>query len=233
MREACARKRPPSTASAASSNKDDGSVQAQTMTYIARNVLIGRAAMMEHRPADAAIAFAQAAELQESDDFTLGLRPAGLALSRCAAILPRHLLAAGDLAGRAARSGGRAQVPAEGSGHAGAAVDAWRNHRRPLGGARWPERPLDDPALQAPAARSARSSAACVGWIVKLVAGLFLIGRPVGAGLSLREPADHDHHARRRVRRTRGARDWMPIGQIDRDMVRAAIAARGRQVLLA
>jgi hypothetical protein len=40
------------------------------MTYIARNVLIGRAAMMEHRPQDAAIAFAQAAELQESDDFS-------------------------------------------------------------------------------------------------------------------------------------------------------------------
>jgi tetratricopeptide (TPR) repeat protein len=51
-------------------NKDDGSVPAQTMTYIARNVLIGRAAMMEHRPQDAAIAFAQAAELQESDDFS-------------------------------------------------------------------------------------------------------------------------------------------------------------------
>jgi tetratricopeptide (TPR) repeat protein len=51
-------------------NKDDGSVQAQTMTYIARNVLIGRAAMMDHRPQEAALAFAQAAELQESDDFT-------------------------------------------------------------------------------------------------------------------------------------------------------------------
>jgi tetratricopeptide (TPR) repeat protein len=51
-------------------NKDDGSLQAHTMTYIARNVLSGRAAMMEHRPADAAIAFAQAAELQEGDDFS-------------------------------------------------------------------------------------------------------------------------------------------------------------------
>jgi hypothetical protein len=49
---------------------DDGSLAAQTMTYIARNVLIGRAAMMQHRPKDAAIAFAEAAELQESDDFT-------------------------------------------------------------------------------------------------------------------------------------------------------------------
>lgn len=51
-------------------NRDDGSVPAQTMTYIARNVLIGRAAMMERRTQDAAIAFAQAAELQESDDFS-------------------------------------------------------------------------------------------------------------------------------------------------------------------
>ena len=50
--------------------KDDGSMEAQTMTYIARNVLVGRAAMMEHRPKDAAIAFAEAAELQESDAFT-------------------------------------------------------------------------------------------------------------------------------------------------------------------
>jgi tetratricopeptide (TPR) repeat protein len=49
---------------------NDGSLQAQTMTYIARNVLVGRAAMMEHRPQDAAVAFAQAAELQESDDFS-------------------------------------------------------------------------------------------------------------------------------------------------------------------
>ena len=51
-------------------NKDDGSLQAQTMTFIARNVLMGRAAMLEHRPADAAVAFAQAAELQEGDDFS-------------------------------------------------------------------------------------------------------------------------------------------------------------------
>ena len=51
-------------------SKDDGSLQAQTMTFIARNVLIGRAAMMDHRPREAALAFAQAAELQESDDFT-------------------------------------------------------------------------------------------------------------------------------------------------------------------
>ena len=51
-------------------SKDDGSLQAQTMTYIARNVLIGRASMMDHRLQEAAIAFAQAAELQESDDFS-------------------------------------------------------------------------------------------------------------------------------------------------------------------
>ena len=51
-------------------SKDDGSLQAQTMTFIARNVLVGRAAMIERRHADAAIAFQQAAELQESDDFS-------------------------------------------------------------------------------------------------------------------------------------------------------------------
>jgi tetratricopeptide (TPR) repeat protein len=51
-------------------DKDDGSLQAQTMTFIARNVLMGRAAMLDHRPADAAIAFGQAAELQEGDDFS-------------------------------------------------------------------------------------------------------------------------------------------------------------------
>jgi tetratricopeptide (TPR) repeat protein len=51
-------------------SKDDGSLQAQTMTFIARNVLIGRGAMLDHRPSEAAAAFAQAAELQESDDFS-------------------------------------------------------------------------------------------------------------------------------------------------------------------
>jgi tetratricopeptide (TPR) repeat protein len=50
-------------------SKEDGSLQAQTMTFIARNVLVGRAAMLEHRPDEAAIAFAQAAELQEGEDF--------------------------------------------------------------------------------------------------------------------------------------------------------------------
>jgi tetratricopeptide (TPR) repeat protein len=51
-------------------SKDDGSLQAQTMTYIARNVLVGRAAMMAGRADEAAIAFAQASEMQESDDFS-------------------------------------------------------------------------------------------------------------------------------------------------------------------
>ncbi|HET7852606.1 MAG TPA: hypothetical protein VFK91_07665, partial [Methyloceanibacter sp.] len=50
-------------------NKDDGSLQAQTMTYIARNVLVGRAEMMDHRPKEAAQAFAEAAEHEESEDF--------------------------------------------------------------------------------------------------------------------------------------------------------------------
>jgi tetratricopeptide (TPR) repeat protein len=50
-------------------SKDDGSLQAQTMTFIARNVLVGRAAMLEGRPVEAATAFAQAAEMEEGDDF--------------------------------------------------------------------------------------------------------------------------------------------------------------------
>jgi tetratricopeptide (TPR) repeat protein len=49
---------------------DDGSAQAQQLTFIARNVLAGRAAMMEGRPEEAAADFQQAAEIQESDDFT-------------------------------------------------------------------------------------------------------------------------------------------------------------------
>jgi len=50
-------------------SKDDGSLQAQTMTYIARNVLVGRAEMMDHRAKEAAQAFAEAAEHEESEDF--------------------------------------------------------------------------------------------------------------------------------------------------------------------
>lgn len=49
---------------------DDGSAQAQQLTFIARNVLAGRAAMMEGRPDDAAAAFEQAVEIQESPDFS-------------------------------------------------------------------------------------------------------------------------------------------------------------------
>lgn len=49
---------------------DDGSKQAQLLTLIARNVLTGRAAMMEKRWSDAALAFKQAAEVQESHDFS-------------------------------------------------------------------------------------------------------------------------------------------------------------------
>jgi tetratricopeptide (TPR) repeat protein len=48
---------------------DDASMQAQTMTFIARNVLLGRAAMLEHRPQEAAVAFGQAAEMEEGSDF--------------------------------------------------------------------------------------------------------------------------------------------------------------------
>ena len=79
-------------------NKDDGSVQAQAMTFIARNVLIGRADMLEHRPGEAALAFGQAAELQESDDFTSVSDPPawGYPVRRD---LAATLLAEGDRAG--------------------------------------------------------------------------------------------------------------------------------------
>ena len=49
---------------------NDGSQQGQQLTLIARNVLAGRAAMMEGRPQEAIIAFRQAAEIQESADFS-------------------------------------------------------------------------------------------------------------------------------------------------------------------
>ncbi len=49
---------------------DDGSLQAQQLTFIARNVLAGRAAMMEKHPREAVIAFRQAAEIEESPDFS-------------------------------------------------------------------------------------------------------------------------------------------------------------------
>lgn len=79
-------------------NKDDLSLQAQTMTFIARNVLIGRAAMLEQRPQEAAIAFSQAAEQQESDDFSAMSDPPlwGYPVRRDVAAA---LLAKGDVAG--------------------------------------------------------------------------------------------------------------------------------------
>lgn len=49
---------------------EDGSAQGQQLTFIARDVLSGRAAMLEKRPAEAANAFREAAEMQESDDFS-------------------------------------------------------------------------------------------------------------------------------------------------------------------
>ncbi len=49
---------------------DDGSAQAQLQTFIARNVLVGRAAMMDGHADQAAIEFEQAAEMQESQDFS-------------------------------------------------------------------------------------------------------------------------------------------------------------------
>ena len=51
-------------------SSDDGSQQGQQLTFIARDVLVGRAAMMQHRPADAIIAFRKAAEAQEGEDFS-------------------------------------------------------------------------------------------------------------------------------------------------------------------
>ena len=51
-------------------DEDDASRQGSELSFIARNVLVGRAAMMERRPADAVIAFQQAAELQEAQDFS-------------------------------------------------------------------------------------------------------------------------------------------------------------------
>ena len=79
-------------------DKDDGILAAQTMTYIARNVLVGRAAMMQNRPNEAIISFTEAAELQESDDFSsLSDPPAwGYPVRRD---LAAALLANNDLAG--------------------------------------------------------------------------------------------------------------------------------------
>jgi tetratricopeptide (TPR) repeat protein len=47
-------------------DSDDGSQQAQQLTFIARDVLSGRAALLERRPSEAVADFEQAAEIQES-----------------------------------------------------------------------------------------------------------------------------------------------------------------------
>jgi hypothetical protein len=79
-------------------DEDDGSAQAQAMTYIARNVLRGRADMLDGRSTDAAIDFAEAAELQESDAFaSVADPPAWYYPAR--RDLAAALLAAGDVAG--------------------------------------------------------------------------------------------------------------------------------------
>ena len=77
---------------------DDGSRQAQQLTLIARNVLIGRAAMLERRPVDAALAFRQAAELQEGEAFSMLTDPPGWYYP-VRRDLAEALLAAGDRAG--------------------------------------------------------------------------------------------------------------------------------------
>jgi tetratricopeptide (TPR) repeat protein len=52
-------------------SRDDGTFQAAQVPLIARAVLAGRVAMLEHRYADAAAIFREAAELQENPDFRL------------------------------------------------------------------------------------------------------------------------------------------------------------------
>lgn len=84
---------------------DDGTLQAQQLTLIARNVLAGRAAMIEKRPGEAATAFRQAVEIQEGEDFSAVADPPAwyYPIRRD---LAAALLAAGD------RSGARAQANA-------------------------------------------------------------------------------------------------------------------------
>jgi hypothetical protein len=77
---------------------DDGSRQAQQLTLIARNVLMGRAAMLENRPAEAVIAFGQAAEVQEGEAFSLLTDPPGWYYP-VRRDLAEALLATGDRAG--------------------------------------------------------------------------------------------------------------------------------------
>ena len=105
-------------------------MQAQTMTFIARNVLLGRAAMMEQRPKEAAIAFAQAAELQESDDFTsLSDPPAWHYPIR--RDLASALLASNDRVGAQREAEGALRSP-EGPWDARAIEGAWDRYRRTL-----------------------------------------------------------------------------------------------------
>ena len=77
---------------------DDGSRQAQQLSFIARNVLAGRAQMLEHHPADAALSFKQAAEIQESRDFSTVADPPAWPYP-VRRDLAEALLALGDTAG--------------------------------------------------------------------------------------------------------------------------------------
>ena len=79
-------------------SSDDGSFQAAQVPLIARAVLAGRAAMLEHRYHDAAVVFREAAELQENSDFRLYSDPPvwWYPVRRDFAAA---LLASGDLAG--------------------------------------------------------------------------------------------------------------------------------------
>ncbi len=79
-------------------SKDDGGPQAQQLIMIARGVLTGRAAMMEHRFKDAAVAFRQAAQLEESAEFSLVSDPPGWYYP-VRRDLAAALLASGDRAG--------------------------------------------------------------------------------------------------------------------------------------
>ncbi len=79
-------------------SKDDATAQAQDLLFIARGVLAGRAAMMGGRPGEAEVAFRQAAELQESDDFSAVSDPPGWYYP-VRRDLAAALLASGDRAG--------------------------------------------------------------------------------------------------------------------------------------
>lgn len=79
-------------------SKDDYSLQAQTMTFIARSVLMGRADMLERRPQEAAIAFTQAAEMEEGADFSAAADPPAWPYP-VRRDLAEALLATGDIAG--------------------------------------------------------------------------------------------------------------------------------------